>query len=157
MSNKKYWLLAAVAIIALVCPLFLIRKEIVLVEYEQGQFLIKDEFTIGWVHSVEKEPWYEIYTVYNNQLYLKETYFKTFGAGTPSDGTFIETDDGYIHFMINKPVQEINLVVSDNVKTTIYTKNEEIKLYKLAADYSSISFKVQKIPLWKYIRGEKYD
>ena len=157
MSNKKYWLLVAVLILALVCPLFLIRKEIVLVEYEQGQFLIKDEFTIGWVHSVEKEPWYEIYKVYNNHLYLKETYFKTFGAGTPSDGTFIETDDGYVHFMINKPVQEINLVISDNVKTTIYTKNEEIKLYKLAEDYSSVSFKIQKIPLWKYIRGEKYD
>ena len=156
MSNKKYGLVA-VLIIALVCPLFLIRKEIVLVEYEQGQFLIKDEFTIGWVHSVEKEPWYEIYKVYNNQLYLKETYFKTFGAGTPSDGTVVKTDDGYVHFMINKPVQEINLVVSDNVKTTIYTKNEEIKLYKLVEDYSSISFKIQKIPLWKYIRGEKYD
>ena len=157
MSNKKYWLVAAILIIALVCPLFLIRKEIVLVEFEQGQFLIEDEFTIGWIHSVEKEPWFERYTVYNNQLYLKETYFKTFGAGTPSEGTFIETDDGYVHFMINKPVQEINLVASDNVKTTIYTKNEEIKLYKLVEDYSSISFKIQKIPLWKYIRGEKYD
>ena len=156
MSSKKFWLLAAVAIIALVLPLFLIRKEIVLVKYEQGQFLIENEFTIGWIHSVEKEPWFEIYTVHNNQLFLKETYFKTFGAGTPSDGTFIKTDDGYVHFILNKPFQEINMVISKNVKTTLYTKNEEIKLYKLAEDYSNISFKVQKIPLWKYIRGEKY-
>ncbi|MEK4427117.1 DUF1850 domain-containing protein [Solibacillus sp. FSL K6-1523] len=156
MSSKKYWQVVAIIIIALVLPLFLIRKEIVLVKYEQGQFLIEDEFTIGWIHSVEKEPWFEIYTVHNNQLLLRETYFKTFGAGTPSEGTIIETDDGYVHFMLNKPFQEVNMVVSENVKTTLYTKNEEIKLYELADNYSNLSFKVQKIPLWKYIRGEKY-
>lgn len=155
MNNKMYWLIG----LLLVCLslLLLVRKEVVLVAYEQGQLFIPHDFTLGWIHSVEKEPWYEVYSVMNGQLTLKETYFKTFGAGTPSEGQFIETADGYIHFEMNKPVSEINMIVSDNVQVTLHTNTQTIALYELAEDYTNFSFTVQKVSLWHYLRGENYD
>lgn len=155
MNNKKYWVISVITL--LLSLVFLIRIEVVLVKYEQGHLLITSDFTLGWIHSVEKEPWYESYTMDTGQLVLKETYFKTFGAGTPSEGEFIETDDGYIHFLMNKPVSEINMIVSDNVQVTVHTKNNKIELFKLAEDYTNFSFTIQRVSLWKYLRGEKYD
>ncbi|MER2036498.1 MAG: DUF1850 domain-containing protein [Solibacillus sp.] len=155
MSNKIYWSISILFV--LLSLLFLIRKEVVLVEHEQGHLFITSDFTLGWIHSVEKEPWYEEYAIENHQLILKETYFKTYGAGTPNSGTLIETNDGYIHYAINEFIEEVNMIASDNIKTTIYSNNHSIDLSKIVENYTNVSISVQKVTLWQYLRGEKFD
>ena len=110
-------------------------------------------FEIGWIHSVEKEPWYETYENINDQLYLTVTKFKTFGAGTPSDEEVIPSQDGFIHMKVNRPMDAVHLVVSKNVKSTLYTNDKIIPLYELVDDYETITIEIIDIPLWRLLRG----
>src|SRR5699024_11353970 len=60
---------------------------------EKTYFVRDTSFTLSWIHSVEKEPWYEIYKRKNSHLILTETYFKTFGAGVPSNKEIIKKNN----------------------------------------------------------------
>lgn len=121
-----------------------------------GSFYLKNDwFEIGWIHSVEKEPWFETFIRRGNKLYLVETKFKTFGAGTPSAGEVISSDDGFVHMKLDEEVVELNLAVSDNAKTTLYTETSEVKLYERVDDYEVVVITVEKIPLWRLLWGEK--
>lgn len=134
---------------------FLFRVPTIQVSYPDKSFYLKeDTFELGWIHSVEKEPWYETYTIKDQELYLVTTRFKTFGAGTPSDGEIIPSNDGYIHMKINRKMEAVHLVVSDNVKTTLQTKNSTIPLYQELKNHESIEIKIVKLPFWQ-LWGEK--
>lgn len=134
------------------------KKEVVLVTYNQGRFFVHtNAFELGWIHSVEKEPWFEKYEIIDGKLLLKETYFKTFGAGTPSTGQVIPSTDGYIHMAINKQVPSIQMIVSDNVEVTFYSEEQFIKLYELVDDYTNVTLEVKKIPWWRFIEVKKDD
>ncbi len=125
------------------------------VSYADGRFYLKGRtFQIGWIHSVEKEPWLEMYERRGKELYLVETKFKTFGAGTPSIGEVIPSDDGFVHMKLDNKMAELRLSVSENVETTLYTENETIPLYTLVDDYESVVIDIQKLPLWQHLRGE---
>jgi len=142
--------LLAVLLIAL-----LIRVPAIKVAYNGEAFLLKEkEFEIGWIHSVEKEPWFEKYKLEKGNLILTETRFKTFGAGTPSSGQTIPSDDGYVHMQINRQMEAVHLTVSKNVRTTLYTNDSTIPLHKLAGDHETIMIDSKKIPVWQMLRGE---
>lgn len=142
----------------LLLSLFLIRIPTIQLSYIGGSFyLYEDEFELGWIHSVEKEPWFETYERQGNDLYLTTTKFKTFGAGVPSSKEVIEMEDGFVHMIVNEKMDEIRLAVSKNVQTTLYTKNSEIHLYELVNDYDTIVIQVVKASLWNLLRGEKID
>jgi hypothetical protein len=59
----------------------------------------KEEFTLGWRHSVELQPWEERFRVNlpNKEFVLTETRFRSYGAGVPdlSPGGY-ELRDGFI-------------------------------------------------------------
>ncbi len=132
-----------------------IKIPLIEVSYNDSRFFLKDDqFEIGWIHSVEKEPWFETYTLKDDSLYLTETRFKTFGAGTPSTGKVIPSSDGFVHMELNNKMDEINLVVSKNVKTTLYTASRSIPLYKIAPDHETFIIKNKKLPVWQIIRGD---
>ena len=136
--------------------LFLLLKDSTTqVSYMEENFFLKEEtFEIGWIHSVEKEQWFETYKRKNGSLYLVETRFKTFGAGTPSTGEIIRSNDGFVHMKMDMKMDELRLAVSENVQTTLYTKTSTVPLYELVKDYETVIFEVKKIPLWLKIRGE---
>ena len=157
MNKNKYFKIGSTFFIVLLLFLlsFLFKISTIQVTYPDGSFYLEDDtFEIGWIHSVEKEPWYETYTVKDQQLYLETTRFKTFGAGTPSDGEIIPSDDGYIHMRINREIETIDLVVSKNIKTTLYTKTAIIPLYEQLNDYEVVNIKVVKLPIWQFMWGE---
>lgn len=122
---------------------------------DKAYFLAEDEFTLKWIHSVEKEEWLEMYERDGNRLLLTETVFKTFGAGVPSDGEIISSDDGFVHMRINQHLSEMNLTVSENAQTTILTEDKTIPLYELTEDYEFVAISIQRIHLWQYIGGKK--
>lgn len=142
----------------LLLSLFLLRIPTIQVDFAGGRFYVTStSFEIGWIHSVEKEPWFETYERNGRTLTLTTTKFKTFGAGVPSSDEVIEADDGFIHMTIQERLEEINLAVSRNVRTTLYTKNNEIPLYELVDDYDSVVIHVENVAIWNLLRGETVD
>lgn len=140
----------------IVLLLFLFVKIPVLyVAYEGGGFPLKeDSFEVSWIHSVEKEAWMETYEKNGESLYLVKTKFKTFGAGTPSDGEVIPSNDGFVHMRIDREVESVDLIVSANVETTLTTYSKEYRLYEMVEDYENVSIQIKKLPLWEFLRGE---
>lgn len=144
--------------IMLLLAIFAIKIPTIQMTYMDGSFYLTDKsFEIGWIHSVEKEPWYETYGIVNGDLHLTETKFKTFGAGVPSDKEVIRSEDGFIHMSIHEKFEELRLTVSENTKTTLYTEKNTIPLYEFIDNHETVIFRVEKTPLWKIIRGEKID
>lgn len=118
-------------------------------------FLTEDDFTLQWIHSVEKEEWLEKYERDGDRLLLTETTFKTYGAGVPTDGEIISSEDGYVHMRIDRHLPEMNLTVSENAQTTIMTEDKTIPLYELTEDYEFVAISIERIHLWQYIGGKK--
>ncbi|UAL47383.1 DUF1850 domain-containing protein [Sutcliffiella horikoshii] len=152
--NNKIFILGSTVLIVLLLFLF-VRIPVVYVSFDEGGFqLNEDSFEIYWIHSVEKEPWLETYEKRGDRLFLAKTRFKTFGAGTPSDGEIIPSNDGFVHMKIDREVEVVNLIVSKNVETTLITESSEYHLYELVEDYENVSISINKLPLWQYLRGE---
>lgn len=119
----------------------------------QTHYISAKSFEIGWIHSVEKEPWFETYEVHNQKFLLIETRFKTFGAGTPSEAIDTTMKNGFVYMKMNRLMEEIHLTVSDQVQTTFYTKDQTIRLYEWVDNYESVTIQVQKIPRWLLLGG----
>lgn len=136
--------------------LLLVKIPVLQVSYKEDSFFLKEgTFELGWIHSVEKEPWFETYERKDDGLLLVQTRFKTFGAGTPSTGEIIPSKDGFVHMKINQKMENLQLSVSENVQTTLYLEGRSIPLYTFVEDYETIEIKAIKLPLWQYLRGEK--
>ena len=147
MNNKVLWIFGSIAFLMLLSLLFI--EEVIEVTYGDESFYIEEEsFEVGWIHSVEKEEWIEVYEVVDDELLLKETRFKTFGAGVPSEGEIIPSTDGYVHMKINRRMKELLLTVSENVQTTLYLSDEIIPLYNLTDNLEVVTIQIKKRPIW---------
>ncbi|WP_238323770.1 DUF1850 domain-containing protein [Planococcus donghaensis] len=138
--------------------LFLLLWRIPVVQFDfanERYYLSETEFQLQWIHSVEKEEWLEFYERNGDMLLLTETKFKTYGAGVPSDGEIISSEDGFVHMKINRPYKEMNLTVSQNAQTTITTAKKNIPLYTYTEDYGFVTITVEYLNLWEYVRGNK--
>lgn len=114
---------------------------------------VGNEFTMRWMHSVELQPWEEIFRIdkdYN--IILDRTRFKSFGAGVPDyAGNKSEVKDGYVIFSgINKTINDLQYGVSDFAKHTFYFKDKEFKLYKHVEDGNPIKIYIESVNLLKY-------
>ena len=114
-------------------------------------------FTLQWIHSVEKELWQETYQAADQQLLLTTTQFKTFGAGTPSSEDVIASNDGWLHYQIDRLLPRIHWVVSRNVESTVLTELGVWPLYQDFEDYAEIQIQVMQVPLWHYFTQESCD
>ncbi len=152
--NNKIFILGSTVLIVLLLFLF-VKIPVLYVSYDGGGFSLKgDSFEVSWIHSVEKEAWMETYEKEGNRLKLVKTKFKTFGAGTPSDGEIIPSNDGFVHMKIDREVESVDLIVSANVETTLTTDSKEYRLYEMVEDYENVSIQIKKLPLWEFLRGE---
>jgi len=155
MNNKFKWISWGACILVLLFISFMKLPIIQFVIDEQTYILTDDTFQLQWIHSVEKEEWVEVYERDHNQLLLSKTILQTFGAGTPSEGSIIPSDDNRIHMEINRHVDDINLIVSVNVQTTVITKQKTIPLYTLTDDYTNIIISVERVHIWDYLGGKR--
>nr|WP_289039520.1 DUF1850 domain-containing protein [uncultured Allobacillus sp.] len=153
--NNKWLMRGAIILLPLIFLSFLIRIPVIeLKTSEQVYFLRDDTFTLTWIHSVEKEPWYEVYEREKGQLLLTETYFKTFGAGVPSSGDVQQKNDGFVHMEVNRTMKELNVVVSENVQTTMITEDKDIELYQMVEPYTEVNVSVRNLYLWNLFGGK---
>ncbi|CAD2076931.1 DUF1850 domain-containing protein [Phocicoccus pinnipedialis] len=137
--------------------LFLILKrvEYIKISGEDGHVenIYTDTFEIHWIHSVEKEEWYETYEIRENKLFITKSSFKTYGAGVPTDVKYKSkiNDDGFVELTINQFRESLLLTVSSNVETTIHYETIDLKLYEIYENYSSVEVSVESIPLILYL------
>jgi len=158
MNKSKMYVGGGMILFVLLFCLFGVKIPTIEVCYgNQRFFLTSNDFQLGWIHSVEKEPWFETYEIKGGELYLTTTKFKTFGAGVPTENRIIKSNDGFIHMAVDRKMSEVTVTVSENVKTTLYTHENIIPLYQLIDDYETITVRIVKISLWGRIRGESID
>ncbi|MFD1334096.1 DUF1850 domain-containing protein [Oceanobacillus iheyensis] len=154
MKNKNKWIVGGAITVVLLFFLFS-KVTVIEVKIDGDSYYINDnEFKLKWIHSVEKEEWVEEYEIKQNKLTLVETYFKTFGAGVPTQGEIIPSSDGYIHMKMDVSYREINIAVSENVQTTLSTDQKEVHLYELTENYNNVVLTVRDIFRWRVWEGE---
>ncbi|MCG5102272.1 DUF1850 domain-containing protein [Oceanobacillus alkalisoli] len=154
MSNKKKIWIGSAFFIVLLFLLFLRLPVILIAGGSSAYYLKENEFTLGWIHSIEKEEWFERYKREKQKIILVETYFKTFGAGTPYEAEETTTENGFIHMEMDIAHEELNITVSENVNLTIYAENREIPLHHDFDDHERVVIKTRSLSIWEYIRGE---
>jgi len=79
-----------------------------------------DHVELEWIHSVEKEPWREIYRINSHHLLLTDVYLKSFGAGVPSDLEGVTVNEGgIVHTSkIDRQIEALNWVHSHETDHT---------------------------------------
>lgn len=148
-----FWIGSA-CLVVLLFLLFYRIPVIELVGEDTAFFIEDDEFVLGWIHSIEKEEWFERYSRDNGKLVLTETYFKTFGAGTPYQAEKTVNEDGFVKMETTIDYEKLNITVSENVETTLFINGKEVPLYKYFNQYENVLIKVSNLSIWGYIRGD---
>ncbi|QXM05203.1 DUF1850 domain-containing protein [Crassaminicella indica] len=113
-----------------------------------------DHFTMHWMHSVELEPWEEIFYVdcdYN--IILDYTRFKAFGAGVPDyAGKKTVVKNGWIYFLeIDKKMPTLTYGISSFAKHTFYFNNQRLKLYEIVPNDAPCKIYTKKISILSYV------
>lgn len=126
---------------------------------EQLLWSREDGFSLQWIHSVEKEEWIENYKKIEQDLLLTTTRFKTFGAGvpsTPNDTSQTKIEDGFVVMDIHRHFPSLELVVSQNVQSTLLVGEKTFSLYEWAGNYETVKISIQSLSLWDmYLKGER--
>ncbi|WP_054703450.1 DUF1850 domain-containing protein [Bacillus sp. JCM 19041] len=152
-KRKRIWIGSAF-LIALPLLLFY-RLPVIEIAGENSSFFIRDDqFVVGWIHSIEKEEWFERYQREHEKIVLTETQFKTFGAGTPYQGLETKTEDGFINMELNIDYEELHLTISRHVQTTLFFSDREVHLYEYFDQYDAVMIKTRNLPIWEFTRGD---
>ncbi|MFC2949077.1 DUF1850 domain-containing protein [Virgibacillus sediminis] len=141
----------------LIVPFFFLffKLPVIGLEADNTVYYLKEPaFQLKWIHSVEKEEWFETYERHGSKLMLTDTLFKTFGAGTPSDGEVIRNQDGFVHMKVERKMDEVNLAVSKDAETRLETKEAVIPLYELVDHHENLRISVHYLHVWEYLGGK---
>lgn len=141
--NKAYQLLYAGAVVLSVVSAFFVflwRQEVTEVSTEgRVCYFSEPNFQLRWMHSVEKQWWEEWYQNKSTHLLLTKTYFKAFGAGTPStEEVEIQSRPGFIGYRINRDFTQLNWVVSRLTKGELHYGGHKLLIYQWVPDYSEV-------------------
>ncbi|MCJ7855744.1 DUF1850 domain-containing protein [Lachnospiraceae bacterium NSJ-143] len=159
--NFNSAILAAAAVFAIAALLFYLlfspgNTVLVLADCDTGNVYTcfdvsdGDEFSIAFIHSVNKSEVREYYTIYSDEIYLEKCLYSDFGAGVATeieDGQSLSyTEDGKmlisnIHMRIDK-LSYIVGTVSDHI---LYINGKEISLRALCGKNSPVEFNVKKV------------
>lgn len=157
-SVKKIWIIVilAMAVIGVMCMIYGRLSSPYLYFYgEQGQVYLKlpirekEEFSIEFVHSVNKSPVIDYYTVKDGDIYVTSTKYYSFGAGVQTelegDQKLIHTDDGGMLVtgidQRMEPLSYVVAMVSDHVLTH---RNQRYSLEKLCGRGALVDIQVKR-------------
>lgn len=108
------------------------------VETESGETIVSEpvgedsEIRIEYIHSVEKTPVVQHYTVEGTTLVLSHSEFRSYGAGLPSTAEVERTDDAGFVRQIDEPREQITLRPGETAGHTLMVDGEEFDLVSLA-------------------------
>jgi hypothetical protein len=139
--RKKYWLIIAVASLAILYGLtFLLIQPCLFIESEQdllNWFSIssgKEAFSLRFIHSVERTPVLEKFQVDSqNNLLLFATEYESYGVGLPflaSEGHFT-IQNGHFILEMNRVFPSISLRTWPEGQLTLTVKNQQYRLHQM--------------------------
>jgi hypothetical protein len=112
------------------------------VETESGETVVSEpvdeesEIRIEYIHSVEKTPVIQHYTIEDTTLVLSHSEFRSYGAGLPSTAEVEHTDDGAFLRQIDEPRERITLRPGETAGHILVVDDEEFDLVSLAEEGS---------------------
>jgi hypothetical protein len=131
---------------------FKTRQKLLLVCMQSGE-----EFTISFIHSVNRRPVYDTLRVESDHLVIVRSRFDSFGAGMPEsstgEGTLKVAKDGWLEWTVNRPVPDITVRVGWTAGHTLHIRDRKILLAELAEPGSGLTMRVQNISTIDYLKG----
>ncbi|RPH49372.1 MAG: DUF1850 domain-containing protein [Desulfobacteraceae bacterium] len=131
---------------------FKTRQRLLLVGMESGE-----EFTISFIHSVNRRPVYDTLRVESDHLVIVRSRYDSFGAGMPEsstgEGTFKVAKDGWLEWTVNRPVPDITVRVGWTAEHTLHVKDRKIRLSELAEPGSALTIRVINTGIIDFLKG----
>lgn len=131
------------------------QRKLYLARMESGE-----EFTISFVHSVNRRPVYDTLRVEDDHIVIVRSRYDSFGAGMPEtstgEGTFTVAKDGWLEWTVNRPVPDISVRVGWTADHTLHIKAEKIRLAELAEPGTALTIKAGKVSIIDFLKGRKY-
>lgn len=116
-------------------------------------------FTIKYIHSVERTPVWEMYTIEEGEIVLEETVFQSYGAGLPATSPydFDIVEEGFRLYNIDQKMT--NLVY----RTGAVRANHELTVggrtylfVEFSEPTEGVKFETQKTPIIVYLAKEGF-
>ncbi len=161
MSRRFGWSIIIAGIIG-ACLLFLpyirvleisdfkTRQKLMLACMQSGE-----EFTISFIHSVNRRPVYDTLRVEGDHLVIVRSRYDSFGAGMPEsstgEGTLSIAKDGWLVWTVNRSVPEVTVRVGWTAEHMLHIRDRKIRLAELAEPGSALTMRVQKISMIDYL------
>lgn len=132
-------------------------------DYKSGKYLkswaVKEgeEFGIKYTHSVELTEVIENYLVKGDKIILKDTYFKSYGAGLPSTTPykFEITEKGFRIYDINEEMK--NLIYrtgTERANHRLFLRDKEFKFLDFSEPRTGVKLDVKGSSLLLYLVRE---
>lgn len=114
-------------------------------EYARYRVAEGDEFSIMFIHSVNKSPLTDVYQIRNHKIYVVRTIYYGFGAGVQTqieDGQTLEFGDNgeMIVSGFNQEMQHLTYFVGTVSDHTLTIHGNEISLRELCGRNSKVEF-----------------
>lgn len=104
---------------------------------------------------MEHQFWLEDYRVQQGKLQLYQTFFETFGAGTPSSAKPLANAPlGYVGYEQNVMLDELRWTVSPRMEGVVQSEKGELPLYRLVPAYTVVNIKPVSKPFLFAFLGE---
>jgi hypothetical protein len=107
------------------------------------------QFSVGYIHSVNKSPVSEIYQIRQGQIVLIAVEFETFGAGMPTEPEFDQTlsilpgggmrIDGF-----DRVIDSLSYMIGHTTEHTLILSDEQIALLTLDSAGQPVRFFVKR-------------
>ncbi|MBP1932244.1 hypothetical protein J2Z37_002245 [Ammoniphilus resinae] len=114
-----------------------------------------NQITIGWRHSVEHQPWQEIYqAIDGGQLVLVETRFKAYGAGVPDvDGHVDHIENGFLVVKgIERKIDHYSLFYTPGSQYYVETNGVKYPLKDFVPPDTALTISSQRISILDRLR-----
>lgn len=113
--------------------------------YARYQVEEGEEFSIGFIHSVNKSPLTDVYEIKNHKIYVTKTIYYGFGAGVQTeieDGqTLTFGDHGeMIVSGFNQEMSHLSYIVGTVSDHTLTISGQEISLRDLCGRNATVEF-----------------
>ncbi|MDD3919550.1 MAG: DUF1850 domain-containing protein [Eubacteriales bacterium] len=117
-------------------------------------------FEIRYLHSANRSPVTDTIEWTGEELMVRETLYKTFGAGIPipADGIgteLVKTDEGYVLKNINKPMKSFLLMTQTIPDHHLAIGGASYRLIDYGGVGAMLDIRVQRVPLlyaWRYTK-----
>jgi len=110
--------------------------------------------SVGYIHSVNRTPVSEIFTVVQGQLVLTALEFKSFGAGMPTElepgQRLLHLPDGVMRIEpFDRPVNDFRILISEKAMHTLRIGELQISLCALTEPGQPIRFGLRRLNIWQ--------